>query len=119
MYPPHPDNVLDIVPIQMSTSAGIDAALLGDAASGRAEHAERVRFVDHQPGVVAIPQLDQTREVRDVAVHAVQAFNDDEAVFVFVAERIEQLFEGIQVVVRERTACGARQLARRRARCCE
>ena len=35
-----------------------------------AEHAEAVRVVDHQPGVVPLAQREQLRQRRDVAVHA-------------------------------------------------
>src|SRR5690606_31768208 len=57
----------------------VDAEVLSDAASGGPQHAEAVRFVDHQRCVVPLAQLHDRRQVRDVAVHAEHSVGDHES----------------------------------------
>jgi hypothetical protein len=47
-----------------------NAKVLQSAAARRAKHAESVRIVKHQPGVVAIAQRYKLRHASDVAIHA-------------------------------------------------
>ena len=49
-----------------------------DAASVISQHAQRMGFVDHQPGAVAPGDLNQRREIDDVAVHAEDGIRDHE-----------------------------------------
>jgi hypothetical protein len=65
-----------------------------------AEHADRVRFVDHQPGVVFFAEFHDLGQVDDVAVHAEDRVGDDQ--FGDIGRRIlEQAFEMLHVVVTE------------------
>ena len=82
-----------------------------NAPAAAAEHAERVRFVHHQKGAVAPLDLDEVRQVGNVAVHAVQAFDDDQHALVLQAALRQQLIQRLPIVVRERHAPRARQLA--------
>ncbi len=75
--------------------------MLGDPPSGRAEHADRMRLVEHQPGVVPLLDLDQTRQIGDVSVHAVKTLGDDQHPAHGAASPGEELLEMIEVVVTE------------------
>ena len=56
---------------------GRDAAVR-EAAAAFAQHAEAVRIVDDEPGVVRVGQREQARERRDIAVHAEHRIGGDE-----------------------------------------
>ena len=83
---------------------------LADAAAGRAEHADRMRLVHQQKRLVFLLQLDEPRELCDVAVHAVDAFHGDEHAPVVRPQLGELLLQRVGVVVREGPPLGARQL---------
>ena len=84
--------------------------MLGKAATARAEDAERVRLIDHQPGAVALLQLDELRQVGDVAVHGIEAFDDDQRVAARAPVRAQQPLEVIEIVVPEGERLGVRKL---------
>ncbi len=72
-----------------------------------------MRLVDKQPDLVFFLDGQEPRQVGGVAVHAVDAFDHDQDVAVFLAVAREQMVEMIQVVVAEffdlrRRAVGAR-----------
>ena len=67
-------------------------------------------LIDHQPGAVALFQLDQLRQVGDVAVHRVQTLDDDERVAAGAPVRAQQALQMLEVVVAERECLGVRQL---------
>jgi len=52
-----------------------------------------VRFVDHQKGSVAPLDLDELRQVGNVAVHAVQALDDDQYALILQAALRQQLIQ--------------------------
>ena len=58
--------------------AVLDAQQLGGARAARAEHAGAVRLVDHQARAVALAQLDDVHQRRDVALHREDAVDDDQ-----------------------------------------
>ena len=58
-------------------------------------------LVDHQPGAVLLLQRDQPRQVGDVAVHGIQALDDDERALVEMAVLAQQLLQRVEVVVAE------------------
>ena len=70
---------------------------LGDAAAARAVHADRVDFVDVGHGVVALGELDDLLDRRDVAVHRVEALEHDE--LGGRIRRLQELLEMRDVVV--------------------
>ena len=76
--------------------------MLADAAAVRAHHADRMRLVDHQQGLVPLLDLDEPRQIGIVAVHAVDAFDRDQHAAIFAAQLREQLIERLPIVVRER-----------------
>ena len=55
----------------------IDVEVLADSAPRLAENADRVRLVDHKERPVAIANLDELRKIRVIAVHTIDAFEDD------------------------------------------
>ena len=84
--------------------------MFADAAPGFAEHAERMGFVDHQEGLVALLDVDEARQVGDVAIHAVEAFDDDQRALEVAADFAEDVFQRGRVVVVEGAAGGAGKL---------
>ncbi|MNV91195.1 hypothetical protein D3C71_1856630 [compost metagenome] len=56
-------------------------------AAGLAENAERMRFVDHQPEAVFGPELQKRRQVGDIAVHRVDALDDDHDAAIVAGDR--------------------------------
>ena len=70
--------------------------------------ADRVGLVDHQERLVPLLDFDELRQIGEVAVHAVDAFDDDQHAAIFAARiSVEQLVERLPIVVRERPAAGA------------
>ncbi len=53
--------------------------MLEAAAAARAEHADAVGVVEHEPRVVALAQAEQRGQGRDVAVHAEHGIGGDDA----------------------------------------
>ena len=71
---------------------------LADAAAARSVHADRVHFVAVSHRVVALGEIADRMHRRDVAVHGIQALEDNE----FRARRIgslEQLLEVLKIVM--------------------
>ena len=75
-----------------------EAVALADAPAARAVEADRVNFVDIGQRIVALGDLDDRRDRRDVAIHRIEALEHDQLAAV---ERLggEQLFEMGDVVV--------------------
>ena len=92
---------------------GVDARVFAEPAPLVAEHADRMRLVEQQPGRMLLLQLDETRQIDDVAVHREQAFGDDQRRLVQAALLGEQLVEVLEVVVAEEDHVGRRRLAAR------
>ena len=67
--------------------------------TGWAVHAERVRFVEQQSGVVLVTQRAQGAQVGDVAVHREQALGEDPRTGARGA-RTERLLDGLDREVR-------------------
>ena len=86
----------------------VGAEMLRDAAARGAQHAERVRLVHQQPAPVPLLHLKHRGQVRHVAVHAVEAFDHDQAVAVFAAFDPEYLLQVGEVVVAEHQLAGLR-----------
>ena len=93
----------------MSTSLRMDAEVLADAAAVRAQHADRVGLVDVQERLVAFLDFDEPRQVGDVAVHAVHAFDRDQHAAIGRPQLGQQLVERLPIVVRKRPPAGARE----------
>ncbi|MCY1439040.1 hypothetical protein D9M71_552590 [compost metagenome] len=71
---------------------------------------QRVGLVDHQKHLVLVLQLDKARQVRVVAVHAVDAFEHHQHPLEMLALIAQQTIEGFDVVVSEAQATRAGQL---------
>ena len=95
---PHPD--VDF--------ARIDAEMVSDAKAARPQHPQRMRLVDHQPGAMAARDGDKGRQIGDVAVHAVMAFDDQQRMPVARARLAEQPVGGFVVEMGERYAAAPR-----------
>ena len=74
---PHPD----------VDPARVDAEMFENAVPARAQDAEIVGRVDHQPGLSPFLESDEFRKIAKIAVHAVKAFGDDQDALVAIAER--------------------------------
>lgn len=72
----------------------------GEAAALRAENAEGVGFVGDHIGVEFFGELENFGERRDVALHAKDAFRDDEFCAVGILIFAQGAFEKIQIAVR-------------------
>lgn len=55
-----------------------------------AEDGQTVRLVDHEPGSVTSLNLNEPRQIGEVAIHAVEAFHGDQDALVAVARRGEE-----------------------------
>ena len=77
------------------------------AAALRAEHAEAVRVVDDQPGAVPFREFEQTRQRRDVAVHAEHGVGDDH--LDVGVRRVEHRAQRVHIAVRIDLHVGAGQ----------
>ena len=75
--------------------------MLEHALPSVSQNPQSMRIVDHQPRLLPLLQFDQSRQVTDVAVHAVQPFRDDQHAFVAVADRLQHRIERREVIVRE------------------
>ena len=110
MKPPQEASDFENVPIRRSTSA-LDAEQLARAGAARAEHAGAVRLVDHQPRAVRAAELDDPRQVGDVALHREDAVDDHEHAAAVVAGALEHLLELVEPAVAERAQLRPREQA--------
>ena len=62
---PHPDINL----IRVNTE------MLMHAMAARANHAKRMRLIHHQPGIMAARNLNEARQIGDIAIHRVMTLN--------------------------------------------
>src|SRR4051812_3828609 len=85
--------------------------MLENTGAGLAQHAEAMRLIDHEPGRMPPLDLDEALQIREIAIHAVEAFVDDQHAFVAMAHRGEKVVERIEIVVWEEAPLGVRQLA--------
>ena len=77
----------------------------------RAEHADAVRLVDHQPRAVALAELDDLGQRRDVALHREDAVDDDEDAAAVAGGALEHPLELVHAVVAEGAQLGAGEQA--------
>ena len=109
--PPQEASDLEKVPMRRSTRS-LDAEQLGGAGAARAEHAGAVGLVDHQARAVALAQLADLAQRRDVALHREDAVDDDQHAAAVVLRRAASIvLELVQAVVAERAQLGAREQA--------
>src|SRR6516164_7285801 len=81
--------------------------MLADAASPCPQYPKRVCLVDHQEDLVAFAQLDETRQVGEIPVHAVNAFEDHDDALVVAAMTLQQIVEHLPVIMPKGDASGA------------
>ncbi len=91
--------------------AAAQAEVFLNAETSAAQDSERMGFVHHQKGAVTPLDLDEVRQIGNIAVHAVQPFDDDQYALVLQAALRQQLIERLPIVVGKRNAARARQLA--------
>ena len=84
--------------------------MLADATPGPPDHAQRVGLVHQEERTVALLELDDPIERREIAVHAVHGLDRDEHAAGFGPGLGQQTPERVRVVVRERAAARAREL---------
>src|SRR5882762_2625312 len=87
-----------------------DAIVLTYAMAGFTEDTERMRLVDHEESLVPLLDVDQARQLGNVAVHAVQALHDDEYALEQAADLAQDGIEGDGIVVRKGAPRCAREL---------
>ena len=90
---------------------GMDPAKLRGAAAARAEHADRVRFVDHQARAIRVGQRADLAQRREVAHHRVQAVDHDQHAAVLRGAALELELQVGHVVVPELARVGEAQAA--------
>ena len=83
-----------------------EAVAFGDAAAARAIHADRMDLVDIGHGVVFLGQIGDFGDRRDVAIHRIDGFEDDQ-LGPFPPGRAQQAFEMSDVIVPEHLLFGA------------
>ena len=110
MKPPQEARLFEKVPIRRSTSS-LEPEQLGGARAARSEHADRVRLVDHQPGAVALAQLNDRRQVAEVALHREDAVDDHHHPAAVARRALEHPLELRHLVVAERAQLRAREHA--------
>src|SRR6476660_6238925 len=86
--------------------------MFADAAAGGAENAKGMCFVNKQPGLMAVLDLHDARQIRDIAVHTVEGLYDNQHVAVVLAVICEEFVEMIQIVMAEDDDFRARTLGR-------
>jgi hypothetical protein len=77
----------------------VDTSVFPKPAPFFPEDAERMRFVDQQPSLAPLLELDKADEVGDVAIHAVEALGYDEGVAGVAASFPQQEIEMVEIVV--------------------
>ena len=79
----------------------VDSEVLAQSRPSAAEHPEGMGLVDHQEGLVPALDFNETRQIRAVPVHAVDALDDDQHPLVTGPLLAQDLIEGLPVVVRK------------------
>ena len=80
--------------------------VLGNATPVFSENECGMRFIDHDPGIVALAKINDLRQYRQITIHRVHAFNHNQ----FLADRAFQfLFQVIDPVMPEKADPGLRQ----------
>src|SRR5579885_85462 len=87
----------------------INPRVLPKTAALPPKHANRVRFVDPEPGLAPSLDLHESGEVGDVAIHAVKPFRDDQSVAVAGALLAQEEIEMVEVIVAENDRLGRRR----------
>ena len=110
MKPPQEARLFENVPIRRSTSDSRPKSSLAPAP--RAPRTPTaVRLVDHQPGAVRAAELDDRRQVAEVALHREDAVDDHQHAAAVAARALEHPLELRHLVVAVRAQLGARELA--------
>src|SRR5262249_44377397 len=78
---------------------GIHVEMLADASAGSPKHTHRVRFVDHEEGLVPFLDLDEARKIRNIAMNAVDPLDGNQNSAVSAPHLAEQRVQGSPVVV--------------------
>ena len=91
----------------MSTSPGSTPKRSAEPKAARSEHAQSVRFVDHQPGAMSPRCSDEGRQIGDIAIHAVMALDDEQRAPVARPRLAQQPVGGFVVEMRKRHPAGA------------
>src|SRR4051794_24896743 len=91
--------------------AVLHAEQLGGAGAARPEDARAVGLVNHEPRAVALGQVADRGQRRDVALHREDAVDHDQDAAAVARRALQLLFELVEAVVAERAQLGARQQA--------
>ena len=110
MKPPQLASDFEKVPIRRSTSSSTPKSSRG-ARAARAQHADAVGLVDHQPRAVGAAELGDAGHVADVALHRVDAVHDHQHAAAVPGRPLEHLLELLEPAVAERPQPRARELA--------
>ena len=82
----------------LDVNSPVHIEMIDRAASSAAEHARRVRVIDHHDAIVFVGEVAELRQRRDVAIHRKDAVGNDELValpvvgFLQVAFTVGDLF---------------------------
>src|SRR5690349_17050229 len=83
--------------------------MLADAPTGRAEHAQRMRLVHQQQGMVSLLNFYNAFERGDVAVHAIDTFDGNQNPPEVMTRLPKYVVKRIHVVVGKGASFGSRQ----------
>src|SRR5262249_48792641 len=85
--------------------------MLGRSVTAFPQHPKGVRFVDHEPRVVAGFDVDEAWQVRVVPVHAVETLNNNQRALERTTFCRQHPIEAIEIIMRKRKTCRTRQHA--------
>ena len=78
-----------------------DVMIFTYSTPGFSNHTETVSFVDEQQSFMAILNFDKSRQVRYVAIHAVDTFYADQRPTILMAKFGEHSIQGVDIIVGE------------------
>ncbi len=75
------------------------------------DHTDRMRFIDHQHALVLLFRLNEFRQIGNITVHAVHAFDNDQHALMHMTIAFQQIIQGSPVIVGKRQSSRAGELA--------
>ena len=90
---------------------GIDSKVLANTPAPFPQYADGMRLVHHEKGSVPFLDLYEFRQFRDIAIHTVKGFDNDEGPSETGSQLPENHVQGLPVVVGKRKVCCLGELA--------
>ena len=77
------------------------------AMAARAHNTQRMRLIHHQPGIMAPGNFNEARQIRDVAIHGIMAFNHQKRPPRAAPRFLQRRFRRAPIIMREGKPLGA------------